>query len=72
MPKPFSRCVVGYGEPFQVPEKGDDAETLLRIARAVDEITRRGRPRDARFGPAPLGAQPRGPTDSMIVAEVSC
>ena len=39
MPKPFSRCVVGYGEPFQVPEKGNDAETLLRIARAVDEIT---------------------------------
>ncbi len=39
MPKPFSRCVVGYGEPFQVPEKGGDEQTLLRIARAVDEIT---------------------------------
>jgi lysophospholipid acyltransferase (LPLAT)-like uncharacterized protein len=39
VPKPFSRCVVGYGEPFEVPEKGSDEETLLRIAKAVDEIT---------------------------------
>ncbi len=39
VPKPFSRCVVGYGEPFQVPERGGAEETLLRIAKAVDEIT---------------------------------
>jgi lysophospholipid acyltransferase (LPLAT)-like uncharacterized protein len=40
VPKPFSRCYVGYGEPFPVPEGGDDAATLARIGAAIDAITR--------------------------------
>ena len=39
VPKPFSRCIVGYGEPFQVPPDGDDKEILRRIGTAVDAIT---------------------------------
>jgi lysophospholipid acyltransferase (LPLAT)-like uncharacterized protein len=39
VPKPFSRCIVAYGEPFPVPAKGDDEATLLRIAKAVDDAT---------------------------------
>ena len=39
VPKPFSRCIVGYGEPFQVPSGGEDREILARINAAVDAIT---------------------------------
>ena len=39
VPKPFSRCIVGYGEPFPVPPGSDDAEMLARINAAVDAIT---------------------------------
>lgn len=39
IPKPFSRCVVGYGEPFPIPPDMPDAEALARIAAAVDAIT---------------------------------
>ncbi len=40
VPKPFSRCVVGYGEPFRIPADMPDAEALAKIAAAVDAITR--------------------------------
>ena len=40
VPKPFSRCVVGYGEPFPVPPAMGDAEALERIGLSVDAITR--------------------------------
>ena len=39
-PKPFSRCVVVYGEPFQVPPEMSSREALQRIGTAVDEVTR--------------------------------
>ena len=39
MPKPFSRCVVGYGEPFPIPPEMPDREALKRIGEAVDAIT---------------------------------
>lgn len=39
IPRPFSRCVVGYGEPFPIPPDMPDAEALARIAAAVDAIT---------------------------------
>jgi lysophospholipid acyltransferase (LPLAT)-like uncharacterized protein len=39
-PKPFSRCVVVYGEPFQVPPEMSSREALQRIGAAVDEVTR--------------------------------
>ncbi len=39
VPKPFSRCVVGYGEPFPVTPEMSDVEALGRIAAAVDAIT---------------------------------
>jgi lysophospholipid acyltransferase (LPLAT)-like uncharacterized protein len=40
VPKPFSRCVVAYGEPFPAPEGGDDAAILARIGASIDAITR--------------------------------
>jgi lysophospholipid acyltransferase (LPLAT)-like uncharacterized protein len=40
VPKPFSRNVVVYGEPFAVPPEMTDAEAMARIAGAVDAITR--------------------------------
>ncbi len=40
IPKPFSRCVVGYGEPFAIPEEMPDEEALAKIGAAVDAITR--------------------------------
>jgi lysophospholipid acyltransferase (LPLAT)-like uncharacterized protein len=39
VPKPFSRCVVGYGEPFPIPADMPDDEALAKIDAAVDEIT---------------------------------
>lgn len=39
VPKPFSRCVVGYGEPFPIPPEMPDTEALAKIDAAVDEIT---------------------------------
>ncbi len=39
VPKPFSRCVVGYGEPFAIPADMPDAEALEKIGAAVDAIT---------------------------------
>ena len=39
VPKPFSRCIVGYGEPFPGSEGSDDREMLARINAAVDAIT---------------------------------
>ena len=39
-PMPFSRCVVVYGEPFQVPPEMSSREALQRIGTAVDEVTR--------------------------------
>jgi lysophospholipid acyltransferase (LPLAT)-like uncharacterized protein len=39
VPKPFSRCIVGYGEPFPVTAEDDDREVLGRINASVDAIT---------------------------------
>ncbi|HYX21589.1 MAG TPA: lysophospholipid acyltransferase family protein [Thermoanaerobaculia bacterium] len=39
VPKPFSRCVVGYGEPFPIPPDMPDEVALAKIDAAVDEIT---------------------------------
>jgi lysophospholipid acyltransferase (LPLAT)-like uncharacterized protein len=39
VPKPFSRCVVAYGEPFPVPPEMPDGEALKKIGDAVDAIT---------------------------------
>jgi len=39
VPKPFSRCVVGYGEPFPIPPEMPDEEALAKIDAAVDGIT---------------------------------
>ena len=39
MPKPFSRCIVGYGEPFPVTREMPDAEAIAKINTAVDAIT---------------------------------
>ena len=39
VPKPFGRCVVSYGEPFEVPASMPDREALARIGAALDEIT---------------------------------
>jgi lysophospholipid acyltransferase (LPLAT)-like uncharacterized protein len=39
VPKPFARCVVGYGEPFPIPRDMPDAEAIEKIGRAVDAIT---------------------------------
>jgi len=40
IPRPFSRCVIGYGEPFTIPKEMPDAEALAKIGAAVDAITR--------------------------------
>jgi lysophospholipid acyltransferase (LPLAT)-like uncharacterized protein len=40
VPKPFARCVVGYGEPFPLPAEMPDAEAISKIGAAVDAITR--------------------------------
>jgi lysophospholipid acyltransferase (LPLAT)-like uncharacterized protein len=40
VPKPFARCVVGYGEPFPIPADMPDSEALPKIGAAVDAITR--------------------------------
>jgi len=40
VPKPFSRCVVAYGEPFAVEPASSDEEVTLRIGAALDGITR--------------------------------
>jgi lysophospholipid acyltransferase (LPLAT)-like uncharacterized protein len=50
VPKPFSRCVVGYGEPFPVPAEMPEAEALAKIASGVDAITREV---DAEVGVSP-------------------
>ena len=39
VPKPFSRCIVGYGEPFLVTKEMPDAEAISKINTAVDAIT---------------------------------
>ena len=39
VPKPFSRCIVGYGEAFQIPADMPDSEALPKINAAVDAIT---------------------------------
>jgi hypothetical protein len=39
VPKPFGRCMVAYGEPFEVPRSMPDQEALAKIGAAVDEIT---------------------------------
>jgi lysophospholipid acyltransferase (LPLAT)-like uncharacterized protein len=39
VPKPFSRCVVGYGEPFPIPPDMPDDEALAKVDAAVDAIT---------------------------------
>lgn len=39
VPKPFGRCVVAYGEPFEVPDSMPDTDALAKIGSAVDAIT---------------------------------
>jgi lysophospholipid acyltransferase (LPLAT)-like uncharacterized protein len=39
VPKPFSRCVVAYGEPFEIPPDMPDREALAKIGEAVDAAT---------------------------------
>ena len=39
VPKPFSRCIVGYGEAFPIPADMSDSEALPKINAAVDAIT---------------------------------
>ena len=39
VPKPFGRCIVAYGEPFEVPKSMPDADALAKIGAAVDAIT---------------------------------
>jgi lysophospholipid acyltransferase (LPLAT)-like uncharacterized protein len=39
VPKPFSRCIVGYGEAFPIPADMPDSEALPKINAAVDAIT---------------------------------
>jgi len=39
LPKPFSRNVVAYGEPFAVPQEMSDEEALAKIRAALDEVT---------------------------------
>ncbi len=55
LPKPFSRCVLGYGEPFPIPSTMSDAEALARIAAAVDAITLETDRADGHPPAAPLG-----------------
>jgi len=39
IPKPFSRNVVAYGEPFAVPQGMSDEAALTKIAAALDRVT---------------------------------
>jgi len=39
VPRPFSRNVVGYGEPFPIPQEMSDDAALSRIASALDAAT---------------------------------
>jgi hypothetical protein len=39
VPKPFSRCVVAYGEPFPIEAGTPEPDALRRIAAAVDAAT---------------------------------
>jgi len=39
VPKPFSRNVVAYGEPFAVPQDMSDETALAKIAAALDQVT---------------------------------
>lgn len=36
VPKPFSRAVFHYGDPVEVPRRGDDAKALAAIQKAMD------------------------------------
>jgi hypothetical protein len=40
VPRPFSRNVVVYGEPFPIPDELSEAAALSRIAEALDAVTR--------------------------------
>jgi lysophospholipid acyltransferase (LPLAT)-like uncharacterized protein len=39
VPRPFSRCVAVFGEPFAIPPQMPDREALARIGEAVDAAT---------------------------------
>ena len=39
LPKPFSRNVVAYGEPFAVPQEMSDEVALAKIRAALDDVT---------------------------------
>jgi lysophospholipid acyltransferase (LPLAT)-like uncharacterized protein len=39
LPKPFSRNVVAYGEPFAVPQGMSDEVALAKVRAALDEVT---------------------------------
>jgi hypothetical protein len=39
VPKPFSRNVVAYGEPFAVPQNMSDEVALAKIGAALNEVT---------------------------------
>lgn len=39
LPKPFSRNVVAYGEPFAVPQEMSDEVALAKVRAALDEVT---------------------------------
>ena len=39
LPKPFSRNVVAYGEPFAVPQEMSDEVALAKICAALDDVT---------------------------------
>jgi hypothetical protein len=43
LPKPFSRVVVKYGEPFKVPEDGDEEAFRLRLEEELDRLEDRER-----------------------------
>jgi lysophospholipid acyltransferase (LPLAT)-like uncharacterized protein len=40
LPRPFSRSVVVWGEPFPIPDEMPDHAALSRIAEALDAATR--------------------------------
>lgn len=50
IPLPFSRCIVAYAEPFQVPPGANPQDATRRIASALDEATREA---DDRLGVTP-------------------
>lgn len=55
LPKPFSRNVVAYGEPFPIPDDLPDEAALSRIASAIDTATRDA---DEAVGVTPPAAPP--------------